>query len=177
MLQTQTLNCQYPKEVALWTPSIRHTHPPQKEEEEAEEAEEEEEEENNQTNQYFVVPLWLRKEELHPKQNAKQVPKSKKTKNKKKGTKKQTTVVSGFGSELGGLDQPNSALDQYGRAAEKFPGETHILVGLARTGKLRKDKSNKICLGLAPVWFGLVCFSCWQEGRGKHGWNQALASG
>lgn len=31
------------------------------------------------------------------------------------------------------LDQPNSALDQYGRAADKFVGETHILVGLART--------------------------------------------
>ncbi|CAE7034026.1 Ttc8 [Symbiodinium sp. CCMP2592] len=31
------------------------------------------------------------------------------------------------------LDQPNSALDQYGRAAEKFVGETHILIGLART--------------------------------------------
>ena len=32
-----------------------------------------------------------------------------------------------------GLDQPNSALDQNGRAAEKFTGETHILIGLART--------------------------------------------
>jgi len=31
------------------------------------------------------------------------------------------------------LDQPNSALDQYGRAREKFVGDTHILVGLART--------------------------------------------
>jgi len=31
------------------------------------------------------------------------------------------------------LDQPNSALDLYGRAGEKFPGETHILLGLART--------------------------------------------
>lgn len=31
------------------------------------------------------------------------------------------------------LDQPNSALDQYGRAGEKFIGDTHILVGLART--------------------------------------------
>jgi len=31
------------------------------------------------------------------------------------------------------LDQPNSALDQYGRAADKFVGETHILIGLART--------------------------------------------
>lgn len=31
------------------------------------------------------------------------------------------------------FDQPNSALDQYGRAAEKFQGDTHILLGLART--------------------------------------------
>merc|ERR1711988_573888 len=31
------------------------------------------------------------------------------------------------------LDQPNSALDQYGRAGDKFVGDTHILVGLART--------------------------------------------
>lgn len=31
------------------------------------------------------------------------------------------------------LDQPNAALDQYGRAGEKFAGDTHILLGLART--------------------------------------------
>jgi len=31
------------------------------------------------------------------------------------------------------LDQPNSALDQYGRAGDKFVGDTHILLGLART--------------------------------------------
>merc|ERR1719329_2118351 len=31
------------------------------------------------------------------------------------------------------LDQPNSALDQYGRASDKFVGDTHILLGLART--------------------------------------------
>eukprot|EP00397_Hematodinium_sp_SG-2012_P023622 GEMP01024557.1.p1 GENE.GEMP01024557.1~~GEMP01024557.1.p1 ORF type:complete len:276 (+),score=52.92 GEMP01024557.1:1148-1975(+) len=30
------------------------------------------------------------------------------------------------------VDQPNSALDQLGRAGEKFPGDTHILLGLAR---------------------------------------------
>ena len=29
-----------------------------------------------------------------------------------------------------GLDQPNSALDQYGRAAEKFTGETYLAIQL-----------------------------------------------
>eukprot|EP00451_Oxyrrhis_marina_P015597 CAMPEP_0204328882 /NCGR_PEP_ID=MMETSP0469-20131031/13746_1 /ASSEMBLY_ACC=CAM_ASM_000384 /TAXON_ID=2969 /ORGANISM="Oxyrrhis marina" /LENGTH=360 /DNA_ID=CAMNT_0051311389 /DNA_START=29 /DNA_END=1111 /DNA_ORIENTATION=- len=31
------------------------------------------------------------------------------------------------------LDQPNSALDEYGRAGEKFVGDIHILLALART--------------------------------------------
>jgi len=31
------------------------------------------------------------------------------------------------------LDQPNTALDQYNRASEKWVGDTHLLVGIART--------------------------------------------
>ncbi|CAK0808900.1 unnamed protein product [Prorocentrum cordatum] len=31
------------------------------------------------------------------------------------------------------LDQPNTALDQYTRASEKWTGDTHLLVGIART--------------------------------------------
>lgn len=31
------------------------------------------------------------------------------------------------------LDQPNSALDQYNRAGDKFVGDVHLLLGLART--------------------------------------------
>lgn len=42
------------------------------------------------------------------------------------------------------LDQPNTALDQYGKAGEKFPGDTQILVGLARTYDLLHAETKAI---------------------------------
>lgn len=42
------------------------------------------------------------------------------------------------------LDQPNSALDQFGRAGEKFPGDTQILLGLARTYDLLNSVSKGV---------------------------------
>lgn len=40
------------------------------------------------------------------------------------------------------MDQPNTALEFYMRASEKFPGETHFIIGIARVYDLLNDFSR-----------------------------------
>ena len=42
------------------------------------------------------------------------------------------------------LDQPNTVLDVYTRAAEKFPGDTHLILGIARVYESLNDLSKSI---------------------------------
>eukprot|EP00741_Cyanophora_paradoxa_P011225 tig00020554_g10845.t1 len=42
------------------------------------------------------------------------------------------------------LDQPNTALDLYTKASEKFPGETHLILGVARIYDMLNDVNKGI---------------------------------
>ncbi|OQR90039.1 sporangia induced TRP protein [Achlya hypogyna] len=42
------------------------------------------------------------------------------------------------------LDQPNTALEYYKRASAKFPGDVHVLVGMARIHDMLNDVDNSV---------------------------------
>ena len=55
------------------------------------------------------------------------------------------------------LDQPNTALDTYLKAVDKFPGDIHLLLGIARVYEALNDITNAIAY-YKKVRFNLSLF-------------------